>query len=134
MDEQQLIAIGVGDQMIHRTAGAPETKFHGCVGKDGFGIPGAIRSIVDVVEIVGPRAQIALPRAPAGGWVSMNQMCGGAKETLFAKFALIRALGQIAMGLARMVASAAGKGDMVLHGARAPHDESDLLRSIRTGL
>src|SRR3546814_3958052 len=68
----------------------------------------------DRVESARPQGPV--PIAPAGGRMGMVEMGGRAEEAFAPGLALIGALGQSGMGLARRLAFDARKRDPVAHG------------------
>ena len=66
-------------------------------------------NVNSVIEVEGVRTQRAFPVDPAGGRMLVVQVRGGAEEALTAHLALVCALRQVAMRLARCLTLRSGK-------------------------
>src|SRR5690606_39526909 len=137
MDEQQFVTIGVTHQMAHRAVAAPHEQLYVGVVQRQRRRQRTVALAGDVVEVERMRAQRTLPVDPAGRRVLVVQVRGGAEKSLTAHLALIGALRQIAMRLARALAFTQGEANpLTAHGItprRSHRDAAGLPRWIRTG-
>ncbi len=111
MDKQELVAVGIAGQMLHRAVHGPDADFQIGIGQQHrrFEGIGTFRRRRQRVE--GVRAQGPLEMRPAGGRMPVIELGGRTEEAVAAHLALIGSLGQIGMGLTRGFAFRAGKFD-----------------------
>src|SRR5690606_11107776 len=85
--------------------------------------------LVQAVEVEGARPQRSLEAGPAGGRARVVDEGGGAEEAFLGNLALVGALGQVGVSLARMAALRATDGDPVAGG----HHGSSLYTPTTSG-
>ncbi len=138
VDEQQLVAVAVARQLAHRLIELPDAHLEMRVVHHRLRGPGVALAGDQLVEVEGARPDGAVELDPVGRLVLVVELRRGAEEALLADLALVGALGQPDMGLARGGALDLAQQDPVLgHGfllmPSARRDGSDRARSTRTG-
>src|SRR5204862_3509247 len=119
VDEEELIAILVAHQMVHRDSGLPIANLDIAVAHERRRIPRRPIFRRQLVEIVGVRIERTGEGRPSRGRVFVVEMRGRSEEAFLPHFAFERPLRQIGVRLPAMRAVGAGESDVVLH-ARSP--------------
>jgi hypothetical protein len=99
MHEQQLVAIGIAHQMIHRGTGIPHPHANMRVTQDLRRLPRRRLILFKLVQIEGMRPQRPLELHPAGGRMAMMKERGRTEEAFLADLALERPLRQVGVRL-----------------------------------
>jgi hypothetical protein len=99
--EEQLVAVAVADEVIHRRIGAPETQREVIVGEKKRCIPGGGRARCETIRIESARPQRPFERHPAGRRVAVVHLGRRPVEPFLAELALVRVGGQVGVRLAR---------------------------------
>ena len=120
VDEQQLVAVAVAHQVAHGAVGLPHAQLDVGVVQGQRRFQRAVALAGNLVEVEGVRAQRPFPINPAGGRVLVVQVGHRAEEALAAHFPLVGAFGEIAVGLARVLALAQGEADPFAAHGQAP--------------
>ncbi len=115
VDEQQVVAVGVAHQVVHSALGLPRANPDMRVVHQLGRVPGRTRARLELCGIKRPRAQRPVEIHPPGRRMGMMHVAGRAEETFLAQFPLVRALGQVAMGLAGCRAFDFRMADPFLH-------------------
>src|SRR5262249_4862973 len=124
VDEEQLVAVAVADEMVHLAAHAPVADADLGIAEEGRRLPRRRLGVAELVEVEGARPQAARPVAPAGRRVRVIHLRDRAEEPFLAELALEGAGRQVGVGLARGDALAAGEPDP------APHCRPPVLPSL----
>ncbi len=117
MDEQELVAVLVAHEMVHRPVRLPVADPDVAVRHERRGVPRRAPRGGQLAEVVRVRNQRARETVPRGRRMLVMEMRGRAEEPLLAHLAFERPRRQVGVRLPAVRAVRTRKTDVVLHGA-----------------